>query len=90
MSKSTGPVLAIGAITIANRMIFHDESFEWKVPVATGITAGMFALFEKAWEPGAVALAWLALVAVLLTRLDPKVPAPIETLNDFLNGKGKK
>lgn len=81
--KTTGPVLAIGGITLANRVVFHDQPMDWRIPIATGITAIGFALAEKAWEKGAVALAWLALISVLFSRIDPGVPAPIETVNDW-------
>jgi hypothetical protein len=84
MSATTGPVLAIGGITIANRVLFHDKPFDWKVPIATGIAAMGFAVAERAWPQGAVGLAWLALVTVLFARLDPGVPAPVETLNNWL------
>jgi hypothetical protein len=83
--RTTGPILAIGGITVANRVILNDKPFDWKVPVATGITAGAFVFLEKAWEEAAVMLAWTAVVAVLLTRLDPGVPSPVESLNRFLN-----
>ncbi len=79
--KSTGPVLAIGAITMANNVFFNNKPFDWRVPIATGIAAGAFALAEKAWPQGATALAWMALVTILITRVDPKVPSPVETLN---------
>lgn len=46
-----------------------------------------FGLAEKAWDKGAVAMAYLALVTVLFTRLDPTVPAPVETLNSWFNSK---
>jgi hypothetical protein len=81
--KTTGPVLAIGAITLANNTLFNDKPFDWRVPIATGIAAGGFALAEKGWEKGAVALAWMALVTILITRVDPKVPSPVETLNNW-------
>lgn len=81
--RSTGPVLAIGAITMANNVLFNDKPFDWRVPVATGIAAGAFSLAEKAWPEGAVALAWMALVTILITRIDPKVPSPVETLNNW-------
>lgn len=80
MSRTTGPVLAIGAITLANRVVFNDQPMDWRIPIATGITAAGFALAERAWAEGAVALAWLALVTVLFSRIDPGVPAPAETL----------
>jgi hypothetical protein len=81
--KTTGPVLAIGAITLANNVLFNDKPFDWRVPIATGIATGAFALAEKAWPQGATALAWMALVTILITRIDPKVPSPVETLNNW-------
>lgn len=87
--RSTGPILVVGGITLANRVLFHGQPMEWRIPVATGIAAGSFALLEKAWPRGAVALAWLALATVLLSRTDPAVPAPVETLNDWWTQKRK-
>jgi hypothetical protein len=81
--KTTGPVLAIGAITLANNVLFNDKDFDWRVPIATGIATAAFALAEKAWPQGATALAWMALVTILITRVDPKVPSPVETLNNW-------
>jgi hypothetical protein len=68
-------------------VLFHGEPMDWRIPIATGITAMAFGLAEKAWEKGAVAMAYLALVTVLLTRLDPAVPAPVETINQWFNSK---
>lgn len=81
--RTTGPVLATGAITLANNVIFNSKPFDWRVPVATGIAAGAFALAEKAWPEGATALAWMALITILITRVDPNVPSPVETLNNW-------
>lgn len=88
MSRSTGPILAVGGITLVNSTIFHDKPMDWRIPVATAVTAGAFALLEKAFDKAAVGLAWMALIAVLLTRVDPKVPAPVETLNAYFTQKG--
>jgi hypothetical protein len=85
--KTTGPVLAIGAITLANASILHDKPVDWRIPIATGIAAGAFALAEKAYEPLATGIAWVALVAVLLVRMDDRVPSPVESLNDWWNGR---
>lgn len=81
--KTTGPVLAIGAITLANNVLFNGQEFDWRVPIATGIATGAFALAEKAWPEGATALAWMALVTILITRVNPRVPSPVETLNNW-------
>lgn len=85
--RTTGPVLAIGAITLANASVLNDKPLDLRVPIATGIAAGAFALAEKAYEPLAVGLAWVALVAVLLVRMDSRVPSPVESLNDWWNGR---
>lgn len=79
MARSTGVILAIGGITIANRTIFNDEPMDWRIPVATGIAALMFTGLEKAWNQGAVMLAWTALAAITLTRVESGVPSPVES-----------
>lgn len=85
MAESTGPVLAIGAITIANRSVFNDEPMDWKVPIGTVIAAVLFAGAEKAVGRGAVAVAYLALVTMTLARVDPKVPSPAESALKWFN-----
>jgi hypothetical protein len=84
MSRTTGPVLAIGGITLANELLLEHKPMDWRVPIATGVAAGLFALLEKAWADGAVALAYVALVSVLLTRLPGQKRAPVENLTRWL------
>lgn len=84
--KTTGPILAIGGITLATQVIAEKQDFNWRVPIATGIAAGLFALAEKGWEQGAVMIAYTALVTVLFVRIDPKTPAPAEVFNNMING----
>jgi hypothetical protein len=79
MSTTVGPVLAMGAITIANRSVFHDEPMNWKIPVATALAAVGFSLFERVSSDLAHIVAWTALLTVLLTRTDPNVPSPVES-----------
>lgn len=55
---------------------------DWRIPIATGLAAGMFALGEKALPEVVPALAWLALTAVLFVRLEPDTASPVE---NFLN-----
>lgn len=88
MARTTGPVLAIGAITIANRTVFNEQPMDWRIPMATAIAAGMFALAERGWGDGATLLAWTALVAVIFTRVDPAVPAPAESALRWWQQKG--
>jgi hypothetical protein len=89
MAETTGPILAIGGITLANKSLFNNEPFDWRIPIATGLTAGAFALLEKLWAKGAVAFAWLALVTVLLVRLPGQKKAPVESLADWYEKGGR-
>lgn len=84
MAKSTGPILAVGGITFANRTILNGKPVDWRIILGTGVAAGMFALLEKGWERGAVALSWLALITVLFVKVDRTVPAPAESLNKWI------
>lgn len=86
MAESTGPILAIGAITMANRSVFHDKPVEWRAAVATGIAAVAFAGAEKIWSPGVRMLAWTALVAVCFTRIEADVPSPVESALSWWDG----
>lgn len=79
MARTTGPVLALGGITMLNENVFHNQPVNWKIPIATGLLAGGMALVEKASPELATGLVWLALAAVLLTRVNPNVPSPTES-----------
>lgn len=86
MASSTGIVIATGGIVLANRVVFNGQEMDWRIPIATGLAAGMFALAETmigSEVPRAVAL--LALVAVTLTRVDPSVPSPAESALTWYN-----
>jgi len=90
MSASTGPVLAMGGITLLNSVVLNGQplSAVVRIPVGTAIAAAGLALLERASPELAVGLAWLGLVAVLLVRVDPKQPAPVENLQKWY-AKGK-
>lgn len=85
MSKTIGPILATGLVTIANKSIFHDEPMDWRIPAATGLAAIGFSLGERVWPDVMSILAWTSLITVLLTRIDPKVPSPIESALSWWN-----
>lgn len=87
--QSTGPVLAAGAVTLFNDVIIHQKSVtqDSRVIVSTAIAAGGLALLEHVSEPLASGIAWIALVTVLLVRVDPKTPAPLESFASWWNGK---
>lgn len=90
MAASTGPILAIGAVTMVNQMIINDRPVDLRVPIATGAAAVAFALMEKGWPGGVAAAAWLALVVSIFVRVDPDTPPPIEALDRFWNGGNLK
>lgn len=93
MARSTGPILAVGAVTMINASVFHDKPIDWRVPMATGLFAiGMYGM-ERVWPTGAVLFAWGSLLTVLLTRTDPNIPSPTESLWVWWNqgqGQGQK
>ena len=82
MARSTGPILAVGAISIANQSLLAKEQqpIDFRIIVGTAVAAGGLALLENVSPEIAVGIAWIALVAVLFTRLDPKAGAPAENL----------
>lgn len=81
--KSTGPILAIGAITLANMTILHNQPLDLRVPVATVAAVGVFALGEKLYAPAAVGIAWLALVTTLFVPIDGRTPAPVQSAQQW-------
>jgi hypothetical protein len=85
MARSTGPVLAAGTITVANRVILHQEPVDWRIVTATGLTAAALALMEKGLPELAVGLSWMALLTILIARVDPKVPSPAESFVEWWN-----
>lgn len=85
MSKTVGPVLAMGGITLVNQSVFNGRPVDWRVPVATGLLAVAFDLFEHVWPKGAELLAWTGVVAVVLTRTTTDIPSPAESALDWWN-----
>jgi len=79
MAATTGPILAIGALTMANRSVFNGKPVDWKVPVGTAMAALLFAGAERAVGRSAVWVAYLALITVTLARIDPSTPSPAES-----------
>lgn len=78
MAKSTGPILAVGALSFGNQWIFnHDVDF--KILLATGIGALILAGAERVSAPLAVGIAYIALITITFTRVNGK-PSPAENL----------
>jgi hypothetical protein len=86
MAASTGPVLAIGAITLTNRVVFNNQPMDWKIAIGTGIAAIIFAGAESLIGPQIPrGIALIALVAIVFTRIDPQVPSPAESAVKWWN-----
>jgi hypothetical protein len=79
VSQTTGPILALGTVTVVNATVFNDKPMDWRIPIATGLAAIGFSFAERVFPDGAQVLAWTALLSVLVTRTDPEVPSPVES-----------
>jgi hypothetical protein len=89
MARSTGPILAVGAVTIANQSLLAKEQqpIDFRIVVGTAIAAGGLALLERLSEGLAVGIAYVALITVLFARLDAKAGAPAENLLRIMGSK---
>ena len=81
MSRSTGPILAVGAVTLFNDIVVNRKTLQQdtRVVVGTAVAALGLNFLEHISEELAVGIAWLALVAVVFVRVDPKTPSPVES-----------
>jgi hypothetical protein len=81
MARSTGPILAVGGITIANQSLLSpkQEPIDFRVIVGTAVAAGLFALLERVSEQLAVGVAWVALLTTIFVPLRNQ-PSPAENL----------
>jgi hypothetical protein len=82
VAESTGIVLAVGAITAANEVLFaplagQKITFNWRILPATAGLALALAGLEKLSRPFAVGLAWLSLAAVLTVPFG-NAPTPLQ------------
>lgn len=89
MARSTGIVLAVGGITVANEVIFapvlHEKgvAFNWRViPAVAGLGLALAGL-ERAAPQFAIGLAWLSLVTVLVVPFG-NAPTPLSNVNKIL------
>lgn len=89
MAETTGPILAVGAVTVLNQSVFHDQPMDWRIPVAVGGAAAGFALLERGAPKAARMAAYAALITVLFSRING-VPSPTESFLSWWNaGPGK-
>lgn len=79
MSRTTGPVLALGTLTVVNATVFNGRPMDWRIPLATGLLAAAAGLAERAAPQAAEVLVWTALITSLFTRIEPGTPAPVES-----------
>ena len=86
MARSTGPILAAGTVTVVNRVVFNTEPVDWRVPIGVGIAAVSLALLERASEPLAVGIAWIALITTLIAPVGA-TKSPVESALDWWNQK---
>ncbi len=91
MARSTGPMLATGAITWANQTLLGpsadlDLTKTARIAVATGLGVGILSLVEKASPELAAGIAWTMVVTVLLVRIDGKTPTPLERALTLVGG----
>ena len=89
MAASTGPIVVAGALVVGNAVVVHNQPPVSMTSVAVGtlIAAGGLALWEQAMPRTATAIAWLALLSVILVRVRPDVPAPIESFQQWMGWK---
>ena len=96
MARSTGIVIAVGGITLANEALFAPLSgsgtpwkdINWRVVPATAGLALALAGIEHVAPGFAVGLAWLCLGAVLIIPFG-NAPTPLDNINKVL-GFGTK
>lgn len=93
MAKSTGVVLAVGAITLANEAVFapllHEKgvSVNWRlIPATAGLALALGGL-EKIAPGFATGLAWLSLATVLIVPFG-NAPTPLSNINKILGYGG--
>lgn len=87
MGMSTGPILATGAVALFNETIVAGKAVNFRIITGTAIASVGLVLVERLSPELARAIAWLALTTVLLVRIDPAVPAPVESFNTWYNKK---
>lgn len=88
MAASTGPILAAGALAVADQVLVKGDPLPWKMVVATGFAVGLFALAEPAAPDAVKLLSYLVVVGVLLGGKSGK--SPLVDLANWVNGPATK
>ncbi len=97
MARSTGIILAAGAVTLANEAVFAplasggsiSAHFNWRILPATAGAALALAGLEHLSEQFAVGVAWIALVTVLFAKLGNAEPPLVNAANMLGYNVGK-
>jgi len=97
VARSTGIILAAGAITLANEAVFAplasggsiSAHFNWRIIPATAGAALALAGLEHLSEQFAVGVAWIALVTVLFAKLGNAEPPLVNAANMLGYNVGK-
>jgi hypothetical protein len=88
MARSTGPILAAGAVTWANASLFDQSGFEAtetaRIVVATGVAALGLSLLDRFSPDLAYGLALAALVTVVLVPVGRTNRSPATRALDFV------
>lgn len=82
MAGSTGPIVALTAMTFGNDWILNHQQPNFRILLGGAVAAGILALAEhipSLGPPLATGIAWIALVTALFTRVGGK-PSPAENL----------
>lgn len=88
MAASTGPVLAAGAITAANELVFapldgQKIQFNWRIIPAVGGLALALAGLDKIAPGWGEGLAWLCVATVLIVPFG-NAPTPLQNATALL------
>lgn len=80
MAGSTGPMLAVTAISFGNQWLGNGVNPPpIRILVAGGVATAGLALLSKVSDPLAGGIAWIAFITLMFTRLNGK-PSPVDNL----------
>jgi hypothetical protein len=86
VSASTGPVVAAGLITVFNAAVLQGRPMDnhmIQTAIGTAVVAGGLSILENFLPGTAVLMGWVILGTVLLVRVDPSIPSPAESFEQW-------
>ena len=81
MAASTGIVLSMGAIVLANQVLVQHKPFNVKIALATGLLAIGLGVLDKASPELATGLALIAFVTAMVAPISGQ--SPVQSLLRF-------